>query len=278
VKSVDTAEAALGARIQPSKRAGEVTLARDASEPAFPVAVTLQILVVSEHRVGRLLLTRQLSTLGHAVIEAEHGAEGLMRWVEGGVQAIFTDCEMSVMDGYALARAVRAHEEVSGLGRVPIFAVAPQDDGRVEGACREAGIDELVTYPVLLEKLRERLDRCFPRSAANGGEPIDRDVLQCFSAGDRQVERDLLAQFATHYRADTAAIDQALAAHDSAELAQAAHRLRGPAGLIGARATARACERLELAARSGQWLAIDAAMTEFDRERRRLAPCLAENA
>ncbi|MBN2992539.1 transporter substrate-binding domain-containing protein, partial [Pseudomonas cedrina subsp. fulgida] len=59
-----------------------------------PPTQALNLLVVDDYPANRLLLSRQLSFLGHHIVSAEEGAEGLALWRAGSFDGVITDCNM----------------------------------------------------------------------------------------------------------------------------------------------------------------------------------------
>ncbi|WP_457292059.1 response regulator, partial [Pseudomonas azotoformans] len=53
---------------------------------------SLDILIADDHPTNRLLLRRQLTSLGHRVIEAVNGEQALRLWQEHHVDLVITDC------------------------------------------------------------------------------------------------------------------------------------------------------------------------------------------
>ena len=230
------------------------------------------VVVVDDHPVNRMLLARQMTTLGYAAETAENAEEALRSRECGGIGALFTDCNMPGMDGYELARTIRALEAKSGAPRLPIVACTANALADEAAKCFAAGMDDYLAKPVTLDALREKLERWL-RPGANGEheEPVlEPAVLAEFSSGDAGLEREILLEFARHHRAEEAALRTALASRDADAVRRAAHRMRGASGSIGANALATACERIERAARANEWMAVLAAAREFERESGRL--------
>ncbi len=85
------------------------------------------VLLADDHPTNRLLLVRQLNTLGYAAETAEDGVIALQKWKTGRYAILITDCHMPEMDGYDLTRAIRAHR---GAERR-----APHPDHRLHRQC-----------------------------------------------------------------------------------------------------------------------------------------------
>jgi len=124
------------------------------------------VLLVDDHPVNRMLLLRQVRTLGYAAETAEHGIEALEMWKSGRFGLVITDCHMPQMDGYELARSIRKLESEAGRKRVPIVAcTANALPGEAE-ACLAAGMDDCLVKPVELPQLLEKLEQWLPMAAA----------------------------------------------------------------------------------------------------------------
>jgi PAS domain S-box-containing protein len=120
------------------------------------------VLLVDDHPVNRMLLLRQVQTLGYAAETAENGVEALEMWKSGRFRLVITDCHMPEMDGYELARSIRQLESDTARKRVPIVAcTANALQGETE-ACLAAGMDDCLVKPVELPQLLQKLDQWLP--------------------------------------------------------------------------------------------------------------------
>jgi PAS domain S-box-containing protein len=246
------ADSPLKALLQPASRGREL---RDAA----PAAARPRLLVVDDHPVNREVLMRQLDLLGLAGDTAEDGAEALDMWEGGGYAAVLADLNMPRMDGYEMARRVRAGENERGLPRTPIVAVTANAMKGEEERCLSAGMDAYLAKPVAIDRLRAILDRWIPTAgdrhaagqAAAPGRAIDRDVLSAWLGDDDGAVRSLMGKFRDSAAESERAIDAAWRAGDFPALAAAAHRLKGAAQAVGAAGVGRAAAVLEQAGKAG---------------------------
>ena len=274
-----------------SARALPATMAMRRTAPGTAQAETegTLVLLVDDHPVNRMLLLRQVRTLGYAAQTADDGVQALERWKSGHFGLVITDCHMPRMDGYELARSIRALESDAGRERVPIVAcTANALQGEAE-ACLAAGMDDFLVKPVELAQLIEKLDRWLPLpqapsppaaptgsspEAAPSASPIDQALLTATCGGDASVVGEVLAAFRRTCEDDSARLRQAVAVDDVAQVTQFAHRMAGASKMVGALAFAAACENIERASRVGDWKAVLAGMSAFEPERMRLAAYL----
>ncbi len=236
------------------------------------------VLLVDDHPTNRLVLARQLGLAGFACDTAEDGEQALARWRAGRYALVLSDVHMPKMDGYDLARAIRAEEAADGRPRTPIVAItAAAMKGEAE-RCLEAGMDDFLAKPVTIPVLLDRLRRWLPHLGIAGSAPtasgtatgasalpvIDPAALSEISGGSAAVEREVLDDFLAATRGD---LDQLRAAMASGEVVRAgreAHKMKGAARLVGAIALSAAAAVIEAAARSGDFAACTAGMTAVE--------------
>jgi signal transduction histidine kinase/HPt (histidine-containing phosphotransfer) domain-containing protein/ActR/RegA family two-component response regulator len=249
------------------------------------------LLLVDDHPTNRMILSRQVDLLGYAAEVAANGLEALALWRTGRFAMVITDCEMPLMDGYELARQIRAAERRDPKTRTAVMAyTAYAVVGEVE-KCLAAGMDDYLAKPTDLKHLEDKLHRWAPIPAADAGKtlaaapprapeippaiegeaPIDAGVLAEVCAGDAAAVRAFLARFQSFNEADAEALKRAVANLDMPEVMHASHRMKGAGRTVGATALANVCERIERAARADEGFSgIAPSMVQLDHELERL--------
>ena len=232
------------------------------------------ILLVDDHPTNRTVVARQLALAGYASEAVEDGAQGLAAWRSGRYALVLSDVHMPHMDGYQMARAIRTLEAKDGRGgHTPIIALtAATLKGEVE-RCLDAGMDDYLAKPVAIPTLTAALHRWLPHTAANASAagtsvpaaetlplpqlqrppPLDEAVLTALTGGNDAELRALLDDYLASARDDLAGLEAARRAGDLPALTRQAHKLKGAARTVGALELAEAGERLEAAARAGDW-------------------------
>lgn len=135
--------------------------AKSVVEPALPdngLNGRKRILLVEDNAVNRLVIGKQLETLGYDVETAEDGALGLTRLeTSAEFDLILTDCHMPNMDGFEMTRRFRAGSG-HAADALPIIAItANAMDGEAQ-ACLEAGMNAYLSKPVSIEQLSKALE------------------------------------------------------------------------------------------------------------------------
>jgi signal transduction histidine kinase/CheY-like chemotaxis protein len=223
------------------------------------------VLVVDDHPINRIVLLKQVNALGYAGEIAEDGADALRKWESRRFGLLLLDCNMPRMSGYDVARAIRAREREAGLAPTRIVACTANALVGEDEKCFEAGMDDYVTKPVELAQLSGKLTRWLQ----NG--PVEAQALDEVSGGDERLAHEMLERFWRYNEDDAQALRDAFRRRSGEGVMEACHRIKGAGRTIGAQQLAAACERAELAARSGDWPGVESALAAFEREVTRLA-------
>ncbi|MBH2035844.1 MAG: transporter substrate-binding domain-containing protein [Pseudomonadales bacterium] len=235
---------------------------------------SLTILVVDDYPANRLLLSRQLSFLGHHVRVAEDGAQGLLQWREHEFDVLITDCNMPVLSGYELAGAIRDEERANGLQPTLILGFTANAQPEEKVRCLEAGMDDCLFKPIRLADLNQWLALKFSTAVADSDAPanteIDLSGLEQFVGADRELIDQLLRDVAVTNRSDRAELLQAHARGDHHALKVLSHRIKGGALMVRAGSLVECCERLERACGEGDKALIDASVDQLQQAMARL--------
>ena len=113
-----------------------------------------RVLLVDDAPFVRYALGRLLRKHGFEVCEATDGREALERVSEFHPQLVLTDLMMPVMDGFELTRRLQQRPETANL---PVVAITADATEQAERSAREAGAVDVITKPVDLPALLERL-------------------------------------------------------------------------------------------------------------------------
>ncbi|MGO4394027.1 ATP-binding protein [Variovorax sp. M-6] len=245
--------------VVPAPLAEALPAIRDDGEPGRPWRWRGKVLAVDDHPANRLLLRRQLDHLGLDCELAENGETALELWRDGGFDLVITDCSMPVMDGYALATAIRELERERHLPRCPVLGCTAHVQEEERRRALEVGMDECLMKPFSLDGLSAalhrhlRADLATPPSApppqAPAGRPFDPLALRSLSDGDARIEARFLEALLRSNLGDLRQIVEHVESGELPEAASMAHRIKGAARMVHAERVVQACDALELACR-----------------------------
>ena len=240
----------------------EVAVLPDAPTTDKPLSKSAQvteqfnILVVDDYPANRLLISHQLGYFGHQVIDVENGVEALDEWHNGNYDIVITDCNMPLMNGYDLSRAIRAEEYEKGYTPCVIIGLTANAQPDEKVRCIEAGMDVCLFKPISLDDLTTSLGAVTKPSQTNATitlaptkpqADIDLTNLQMMTAGDDTTILGLLSELINSNEEDMSHLTTLYLAYDLSGLSDLAHRIKGGARIIKANHLIRCCEQLEAA-------------------------------
>ncbi|MCB1126842.1 MAG: response regulator, partial [Verrucomicrobiae bacterium] len=131
-------------------------------QPNPKESLTVCILLAEDNKINQKVAVRMLEKLGCKVDVAGNGVEALEMVQQFNYDLILMDCQMPELDGYATTRAIRERENAR-MTSVPVYIVAvtanSSDEDRAR--CRQAGMDDFLSKPVV----RATLDAALRRAA-----------------------------------------------------------------------------------------------------------------
>jgi two-component system sensor histidine kinase/response regulator len=240
-------------------------------------AAGVQILLVDDHPLNRVVGRQLLEQAGLVVTEAANGLaaiEAMRGSDECPYALILMDMEMPGMSGIETTRFIR---EMKCGKRVPIVAMTANAFGEDRLACLAAGMNDHIGKPVEPEILYARISEWLglknipktfvtghgaPRlknsQADNGGavgqESTTLDLARVTAAtgGNEVILRGVLRHFINHHQADQETIERHIATGNSSAAFHIAHAIKGSAGQLGAVVLQTAAKSIELPLRNGR--------------------------
>ena len=199
----------------------------------------LRILVAEDNPINQAIIKEQLEALGCSVTLAANGEQALQLWQPQAFDLVLTDVNMPLMNGYDLARTLRAHDP-----QLPIIGVTA-NAMREEGVrCLAVGMNAWIVKPLSLQTLRAQLVKlCKVKAPVEPPpEPFDDHV---------QLSDKMRPLFISSVQQDLQRLGAALAQRDARALAQLLHSASGALGAVQALPLAQACIELENALNRG---------------------------
>ena len=145
----------------------QAPIVEQAARPAFDATAVLtgRVLLAEDNPINRQVIEMMLHRRGldvHAVVNGQQAVEAA--W-EAPFDLILTDIQMPVMDGLEAAVKIRKREAELGRRRCPIVAVTANVYEENQQRCSDAGIDDFLAKPIIIDELNRILATWLPADA-----------------------------------------------------------------------------------------------------------------
>ena len=221
----------------------QVSTARD--EPSIKTSLTpLRVLVVDDHPANRLLMCQQLEFLGHHFSIAENGCIGLKLWQDGGFDLVIVDCNMPLMNGYELTRAIRQQELQNRCPACIVLGFTANAQPEEIQRCKQAGMNDCLFKPLSLSLLSQWVDGITPTSRPPA---FNLQNLNMLTGGSPAQAKRLLLELLKSSRLDRQELLALSPQQDRGVLAMVAHKIKGAARIAQAVRVIECCDALEQA-------------------------------
>ncbi|WP_417750134.1 response regulator [Rosistilla oblonga] len=249
-------------------------------------AMTPKILLVEDNQINQMLAQEVLVSNDWQCDIAENGVEALDAIGVKTFDLILMDCQMPVMDGFSLTREIRARQLDGRLtSRCPIIAVTANALTGHRQKCIDAGMDDYLAKPFNPNQLTEIVEQWLPAStprnppraiaadpAPEAPLPFVRQEFMERCMGDLGFAESLLESFQSDSLARVDEIVQHARQRNATAAGNAAHTLKGMAGILAAHPLQSIAADIEQAGRHDQLDQIDDLIDDLQNE---VARCLA---
>ena len=238
--------------------------------PATPAsAPDLRLLIVEDHPLNQKVLAGFLSHFGCRIDAVGGGHEALQVFNVQPYDLVFMDCHMPGMDGFECTRSLRGIKHPAK--RPIIIGVTADAMLGTREKCLEAGMDDVLTKPILSSELNHVLIRWLgvgmsmaPSEPAGKAEPSDwvdvghlREMDEWIRTYDPAFWDRAVDQFRGSAQRLIASIREAGTEGKFSEAGESAHTLKGLCLMMGLSRLGETCKSLETgtAMENSDWLA-----------------------
>lgn len=214
----------------------DVTISEEVSCPFTPFEGEVSVLIVDDHPSGRLLLQRQLATLGIFADEAVNGEAALSALKKIHYDILITDLNMPEMDGIELTRQVR--EFNSSIFILGMTASAEESERE---RCLNMGMNACLFKPLTLSQFSSFLSVI----CRQDDMMFDIKTLEILAQGNKELMLTALKDAQNENRRDLDSARQAAQNGDFLSVQHHIHRINGTAQILGVKRLMNAAQQLE---------------------------------
>ena len=238
------------------------------------------ILVAEDNPVNQDVVRHMLALLGCSIEIAADGILVAEAAEKRSFDLIFMDCQMPRMDGFAATRVIRGREAALGLAALPIIALTANAIAGDRERCLAAGMDDYLSKPFDLPRLRAVLQRWIPEKAqevsagalrpegaagseeadwggaemqvdAEGAAIFDREGLLERIGGDQEFLQIFVVKYIESTVELMSSLAEAIESGDRSAVHLYSHSIKGAAASIGAEAMRSIAAEMEASAKGG---------------------------
>lgn len=149
-----------------------------------------KILIVDDEKHIAEAIKINLQLLGHQVLHAINGLEGLKFYSEYNPDLVIVDLMMPEIDGFGVIREIRKRDP-----KIPLLVISAKDQVKEKIKCLSLGVDDYLSKPFDLDEFLLRVDRLLTRLEWNQvpqatlNDPVKEVLLGDFyNFGDHNID------------------------------------------------------------------------------------------
>jgi len=240
-----------------------------------------RVLVAEDNEANRLVASIMFGKLECESQIVTNGQEAVEALAEKEFDVVFMDCHMPVLDGFEATRMIR-RSEGADAHRIIIAMTANALQGEKE-RCFDAGMDDFLSKPVMLEELADKLAAWVhtgtrnvadsQRTAPAEAKPpvrIDRERLRYLQDLSKRQDPTLFEKLIRSFLDDAPVriitMWHALESNDANAFFTAAHSLKGICGNLGVMTMMAMSQTLQAAGQAGNLTGVDVPLHALEKE------------
>ncbi len=230
------------------------TKGRDTSN-AYLKPEKAKILVAEDHLLNQDFIGRLLRLMRFENFDiVENGLLAIQAFENNDYDLILMDCHMPEKNGYEATEEIRKGKKKTGKA-IPIIALTADAMKGTREKCLEVGMNEYISKPIDSEELKAVLAQWViftedgnikskTKSKTKGKFPADLDLLKDYADTPEDIE-NFVAVFLRQSEESLKIMAEHCVDGDSKDWMEAAHKCKGGAGMVGAKALHKLCAQAQ---------------------------------
>ena len=191
----------------------------------------INVLVVEDSITNREVLCDMLEEMGHKVIGAMNGLESLEQVKKQIFDIIFMDINMPIMGGIEAVQKIRSGGGLNSKTYIAGLTAHGSDEFGVEA--EQAGMDCYFTKPIRLVTLRQIISDVLTSGSDETIGEYSAVLKELFETLGREKALGVSWIFFEELEQFINQCNQGIFSHDNHALAEAAHKIKGAAAMLG---------------------------------------------
>ncbi len=215
----------------------------------------VRILIAEDHLLNQDFISRLLRRMGLKHIDiVGDGSLAVNAFEDKDYDLILMDCHMPEKNGYKATADIRKSKKKTGKD-IPIVALTADAMRGTREKCLKAGMNEYVSKPIDSDELKDVLEQwiIFPeeeslqskiKGSKNSDAPVDISLLESYADTPDDV-KNFISVFLKQSEESIKIIAEHCVEGDSKAWVDAAHKLKGGSGMVGAKKLQELCEKAQ---------------------------------
>ena len=204
-------------------------------QPPQPPSIA-SIFIADDNKINRLLLESQLETYCKNITLTSNGKEALSFLQQTKYDLILLDLQMPYFSGQEIIQIIKQAGQINE--NTPTIAITAHAQSKQRNTLIEAGFDECLIKPVLLEQLAEIVGLWLPKPPSYATKPEAHTInyisqLLEKTSGNPDLATTLFKKLFLELPDQTMAIKKAIYDNDFALAEQISHKLHGSVSFCG---------------------------------------------
>jgi signal transduction histidine kinase/DNA-binding response OmpR family regulator len=266
VRKGSTFTVTLPCELAPSAALEPASAKPDAATEASPVP-RARLLLAEDNLVNQKVVLAILRRKGFQIDVANDGREALAKLEASNYDLVLMDVQMPVLDGLEATRAIRRDSRWDKLSIIAMTAHAMNGDRE---RCLQAGMNAYISKPVQPAHLIATIEKHLKNGAPDPSGPLPTKMEQVLSARlmqeDSALMTDMLQLFLQLAPERLEKLDAAAHQSDAFTLGQEARNIAAAAEQLPSRELTLCAERVQLAAKRGDFAQVQQDLALLRRE------------